>query len=63
MGRAISLMQTDNNTTRRKGERVREGRTEISLRKKKRKNKIFEFQVQDVIQGVQDTSESVVKLI
>lgn len=63
MGRAISLMQTDNNTTRRKGERVREGRTEISLRKKKRKNKIFEFQVQDVLQGVQDTSESVVKLI
>lgn len=43
MGRAISLMQTDNNTTRRKGERVREGRTEISLRKKKEKIRYSNF--------------------
>lgn len=44
-------MQTDNNTTRRKGERVRR-KDRDQFEKKKRKNKIFEFQVQDVIQGV-----------
>lgn len=41
MGRAISFVHTDNNTTQRKGERVREGRTEVSVSKKKKKNEHF----------------------